>query len=197
MSLNFSGRILEKKLNFFMKQLSRSYFKVKRGQDPEEIKKMPVFQFAPDSNATKKKAKIIYVCGFTLTGALGMPKLVKREQTDPRIVKRPIREVRIPKKLSFVNPDTRVHDVACGYGFTVIAAECKDSSHKLFGCGLNTDSQIGCHFRPKTNQPLVSLLQPVPIQLPIDDKVKVVQVSCGRAHTICQTSDGQSNKIVK
>lgn len=32
-------------------------------------------------------------------------------------------------------------DLACGYGFTVYAVD--SNQYKLFGCGLNTDSQIG------------------------------------------------------
>lgn len=36
----------------------------------------------------------------------------------------------------------QVTDVACGYGFTVFAVRTKEK-YKLFGCGINTDSQIG------------------------------------------------------
>jgi hypothetical protein len=36
----------------------------------------------------------------------------------------------------------QIVDVACGYGFTALAANTREK-YKLFGCGINTDSQIG------------------------------------------------------
>lgn len=38
----------------------------------------------------------------------------------------------------------QIEDLACGYGFTVYAVDSKE--YKLFGCGLNADSQIGKSF---------------------------------------------------
>jgi hypothetical protein len=74
----------------------------------------------------------------------------------------------------------------------VIAAVVRDSSHRLFGCGINTDSQLGyqCPPTPK-GQPLMCLLTPVPIRLPIDERDCVVRVSCGRSHTVCLTKSGE------
>jgi len=40
-----------------------------------------------------------------------------------------------------INTSFQIKDLACGYGFTVYAVE--SNQYKLFGCGLNTDSQIG------------------------------------------------------
>lgn len=39
----------------------------------------------------------------------------------------------------------QVKDVACGYGFTLFSVEpnFEKGVHKVFGCGINTDSQIG------------------------------------------------------
>lgn len=37
----------------------------------------------------------------------------------------------------------QITDIACGYGFTLVATKNKDKNLKLFGCGLNSDSQIG------------------------------------------------------
>jgi len=39
------------------------------------------------------------------------------------------------------NTPFQIKDLACGYGFTVYAVD--SNQYKLFGCGLNTDSQIG------------------------------------------------------
>jgi SAM-dependent methyltransferase len=36
----------------------------------------------------------------------------------------------------------QIVDVACGYGFTALAANTRGNA-KVFGCGINTDSQIG------------------------------------------------------
>lgn len=85
-----------------------------------------------------------------------------------------------------------MHDVACGYGFTVVAASAKDTEHKLFGTGLNNNSQIGYHLDASTREPLDRLARPTPIQLPLINKnERVLQVACGRAHTIVMTSEKQ------
>lgn len=39
----------------------------------------------------------------------------------------------------------QIKDLACGYGFTVYA--CNNKDYKLFGCGLNTDCQIGRYYK--------------------------------------------------
>ena len=39
---------------------------------------------------------------------------------------------------------TQIVDVACGYGFTALAVSAKEK-YKLFGCGINTDSQLGTY----------------------------------------------------
>jgi SAM-dependent methyltransferase len=36
----------------------------------------------------------------------------------------------------------QIVDIACGYGFTSFAANTRENA-KVFGCGINTDSQIG------------------------------------------------------
>jgi SAM-dependent methyltransferase len=36
----------------------------------------------------------------------------------------------------------QIVDVACGYGFTALAANTREK-YKVFGCGINADSQIG------------------------------------------------------
>ncbi len=82
--------------------------------------------------------------------------------------------------------------------FQVIAAVVGDSSHRLFGCGVNTDSQIGYHETPGTNgSPLMMLIKPVPIMLPIGDNAKVTKVSCGRSHTVCLTNRGERKALSK
>jgi len=96
-----------------------------------------------------------------------------------------------------------VYDVAAGAGFTVIAAICHKTPYTLFGCGLNTDSQIG-YQESRPNAPLIAIENVVPIHLPIEASFNnkkgsseitkpnevVKKVAAGRAHTICLTSKG-------
>ena len=58
----------------------------------------------------------------------------------------------------------QVTKVASGYGFTVAAIKTNEQ-HKIFGTGLNTDSQIGYHA-PRIGHPLEMLLSPAPIYIP-------------------------------
>lgn len=65
--------------------------------------------------------------------------------------------------------------IACGYGFTVVAIK-TDEQHKLFGTGINTDSQIGYHA-PRMGHPLELLLSPAPIYIPyksLETKVRFI-----------------------
>lgn len=73
-----------------------------------------------------------------------------------------------PSKLS----PLQVTQIATGYGFTVAAIK-TDEQHKVFGTGINTDSQIGYHA-PRMGHPLELLLSPAPIYIPyksLDTKV--------------------------
>lgn len=49
----------------------------------------------------------------------------------------------------------QVTDVACVYGFTAFAVHNKEK-YKLFGCGINTDSQIG-----KSDNNILTVFQPI------------------------------------
>lgn len=67
--------------------------------------------------------------------------------------------------------------IAAGYGFTVASIK-TDQQHKVFGTGINTDSQIGYHA-PRIGHPLELLLSPAPIYLPyksLETKVKNIQI---------------------
>lgn len=67
----------------------------------------------------------------------------------------------------------QVTKFACGYGFTIAAVETNEQ-HKVFGTGINTDSQIGYHA-PRIGHPLELLLSPAPIYIPyksLETKVK-------------------------
>lgn len=165
-----------------------------RPQDPEQVATMEEYEFAGEKHSTKR-SKSVFCWGFSATGALGRHSIFGRSQKADGQLEMPKRTViRAPQRLRFVNPRCHVYDVAAGSGFTVIAATYDGTSHVLFGCGLNTDSQIGCQFN-HSNEPLVCVAEPVPIDLPLDstkrnrqNAEKVIKVACGRAHTVCLTN---------
>ncbi|RWS05860.1 Williams-Beuren syndrome chromosomal region 16 protein-like protein [Dinothrombium tinctorium] len=170
---------INRSVDFTVKRWAKT---LKRGQDPEKVKQMPVFQFV-GKNLEKKTR--VYTWGSAETGALGIANLVKPSDR----FKKPRPAVWRPLRLTFFNL-MKVYDVGCGYGFSVFAAVASDTTKRLFGTGINTDSQIGYH-ESENKKFLGVLIKPSPIDLPIYESTKVKKVSCGRAHTVCLTSDNE------
>lgn len=138
---------------------------------------MPVYQYVIEKPRLQTR---IYVWGFAQFGALGMSNYVK-----PRDGKRPLVKQHRPARLDFAEKH-EVTDVACGYGFTVFAVKSTNLT-KVFGTGLNSDSQIGYHA-PVRGHPLEFIIEPAPIEIPFNSSsTKVTQVACGRAHSIILT----------
>lgn len=164
-------------------------FKYYKPQNPEEVAKMDTYQFVNDS-LQEKRSESLFGWGFASTGGLGIESFLMNQDPDyPRL-----KTIRAPRLISFFNSNCKIYDIAAGYGFTVIAATYKKTSHLLFGFGLNTDSQLGVQFNQQ-NEPLSCVANPVPINLPLNDQQtsakiqeKVIKVSCGRAHTVCLTN---------
>ncbi|XP_050432299.1 RCC1-like G exchanging factor-like protein [Adelges cooleyi] len=119
----------------------------------------------------------LYTWGMAEHGALGDLRIRSRERKITFIYR--------PVRMRFAYSH-QIKDVACGYGFTVYAVESKD--HKLFGCGLNTDSQIGYHD-PRRGHPLGMVLANVPIQILFkNSNTRIKAVAAGRAHTLVLTN---------
>lgn len=173
-----------------------------RSQNPEDLEEMPVYEFTNLKPSRKKHKTNVFSWGFSATGALGNEAHMKQRMVKggtflvPKTMMK-----RAPQRLRFVTPETTVYDVAAGSGFTVIAATVHKTPYILFGCGLNTDSQIG-YQETIQHEPLVCVANVVPIRLPIDankneisvnenPKDKVIKVAAGRAHTFCLTSSGK------
>lgn len=135
----------------------------------EEAKLLPVFQYPVSSKGDRR----VYVWGLAEHGALGNGLENKKRKI------RPHQTVRYPHRLHFAEKH-KVVDIACGYGFTAFAVDAKDG-YKVFGCGINTDSQIGYHA-PHRDHPLGLVLAPAPVELPVHGRVK--KVAAGRAHLI-------------
>ncbi|XP_054163253.1 RCC1-like G exchanging factor-like protein [Oppia nitens] len=165
---------------------------IPRGQNPKQVDAMPVFQYTQSDKPSAKRRRYVYCWGYSGGGALGRLSLIKRTKFKNRPQLPPIETVTAPLKSNFIDIQTTVTDVAAGFGFTVIAAVVRDSSHRLFGCGINSDSQLGYQSPPTPKgEPLMCLFKPTPIRLPINEKDKVVRVSCGRSHTACLTDKGE------
>ncbi|XP_030216471.1 RCC1-like G exchanging factor-like protein isoform X1 [Gadus morhua] len=139
----------------------------------------PVFQYVGENRKPKHK---VFVWGFSFTGALGLPSLVQPDCGR----KKPRKYQLTPYRLE---TEDQISSAACGYGFTLLSSSTKDLT-KLWGMGLNKDSQLG--FQRTQKSKLVSydyVLEPSPVALPLSHPqgARVLQVACGRAHSLVLT----------
>uniref|UniRef100_A0A3P8WC91 RCC1 like n=1 Tax=Cynoglossus semilaevis TaxID=244447 RepID=A0A3P8WC91_CYNSE len=139
----------------------------------------PVFQYVGQNRKPNHK---VFVWGFSFTGALGIPSFVVPDSGK----KHPRKQQLSPYRLETAE---QISSAACGYGFTLIASSTKDVT-KLWGMGLNKDSQLG--FQRTQQSRLKSfdyVLEPSPVPLPLSEplQTRVIQVSCGRAHSLVLT----------
>nr|XP_061818729.1 RCC1-like G exchanging factor-like protein isoform X2 [Nerophis lumbriciformis] len=145
----------------------------------EKGSSVPVFQYVGQH---KKPSHKVFVWGFSFTGALGIPSFVVPDSGR----KKPRKYQLTPYRLETAE---QISSAACGYGFTLIASSTKDVT-KLWGMGLNKDSQLG--FQRTQHSRHVSydyVLEPSPVALPLAEpqRTRVAQVSCGRAHSLVLT----------
>ncbi|XP_075851503.1 RCC1-like G exchanging factor-like protein isoform X2 [Microcebus murinus] len=145
----------------------------------------PVFQYVGDRAARVDR---IFVWGFSFSGALGVPTFVlPGSGPKTRAGRRSYRRIQpVPYRLEL---DQKISSAACGYGFTLLSSKTKDVT-KVWGMGLNKDSQLGFHrSRKDTTRGYEYVLEPSPIPLPLDrpQETQVLQVSCGRAHSLVLT----------
>lgn len=151
----------------------------KKVHDPSEEELLPIFQY-PISKSTDRR---VYVWGFAETGALGIH--LPRGKKGKKSYKNNFKLVWHPMRSSFAERFD-ITNIACGYGFTVASIKTSEQ-HKVFGTGINTDSQIGYHS-PRRNHPLELLLSYAPIYIPYKSlECEIKAVAAGRAHTIILT----------
>ncbi|KAM3868540.1 RCC1-like G exchanging factor-like protein [Diretmus argenteus] len=139
----------------------------------------PVFQYVGER---RKPTHKVFVWGFSFTGALGIPSFVVPDSGR----KNPRKHQLTPYRLETEN---KISSAACGYGFTLIASSTKDVT-KLWGMGLNKDSQLGFQrSQHSRHQSYDYVLEPSPVALPLvkPQQTRVLQVSCGRAHSLVLT----------
>lgn len=136
------------------------------------------------------KAERVYVWGCAATGALGISSYVRHQEKKQKYLAQMSR----PARLRFLLEHNLVaKSVDCGYGFTALILKGRDRKSKLYGCGINTDSQLGFHkSSEKPDMVLDYITEPVLIPLPLEDpdSSEVIDVSCGRAHTVVLTTEG-------
>ncbi|KAK3912656.1 RCC1-like G exchanging factor-like protein [Frankliniella fusca] len=163
--------------------LNQRYFSVQSILNKKKLNDpLPVFDYGAHSERVRR----VYAWGVAETGALGNYTAKLREK-----MKRLAEFYHHPIRLNF-GQLYKVLDLACGYGFTAFAVEpdLLRGPHKVFGCGVNTDSQIGYHA-PRRDHPLAILLNPAPIEIPFKDvKSKVTGLAAGRAHLLVLTDEG-------
>lgn len=157
----------------------RAWANPRRLQNPNILKGIPTFDFVGDGKL--KKTRMVYVCGLGAVGSLGIQKYYKPEKKNFEELKD--RDLGQPtfRRVGIFSSSDKIRDIACGYGFTIVACEVDDSSHTALGFGLNNYSQIGYQaIRP--GYPLEIVSTPSPIVVPT--KTPIAKVACGRSHSL-------------
>nr|XP_016800754.1 RCC1-like G exchanging factor-like protein isoform X8 [Pan troglodytes] len=111
-----------------------------RREAAEAEAEVPVVQYVGERAA---RADRVFVWGFSFSGALGVPSfVVPSSGPGPRAGARPRRRIQpVPYRLEL---DQKISSAACGYGFTLLSSKTADVT-KVWGMGLNKDSQLGFH----------------------------------------------------
>ncbi|XP_020861348.1 RCC1-like G exchanging factor-like protein isoform X3 [Phascolarctos cinereus] len=154
-----------------------------RREAAEAEAEAPVFQYVGER---ARRADRIFTWGFSYTGALGLPSLVKPSADGPAAGRKPRAIQPVPYRLEL---DARISSAACGYGFTLLSSQTRDIT-KVWGMGLNKDSQLGFHRSQRgKSRGYEYVLEPSPVPLPLDrpQETRVLQVACGRAHSLILT----------
>ncbi|CAH8558438.1 unnamed protein product [Dicrocoelium dendriticum] len=125
-----------------------------------------------------------FVFGYSATGALGIERLVVPKDSTPPVYGL-YHPVRVPE---LKNPIK----VACGYGFTTYISKFSSTNYSVYGCGINSDGQLGQHRGLsgdlQVGKPVHVLPTPQPIDLPLSKEESELfypsHIACGRAHTV-------------
>ncbi|XP_034943327.1 RCC1-like G exchanging factor-like protein [Chelonus insularis] len=161
--------------------------KIKKIRPPSMIKKprksqlepKPIVQY-PVSGPDDRR---LYSWGLANHGALGTIGRTTKYEDYNFITK--------PRRLYF-GEHHHVRDIACGYGFTLVGVHSKDTDI-VYGCGINTDSQLGYDDNDKIfNQikdEIIPILRSIPLPIK-SNSTKVLGLAAGRAHSIILTSEG-------
>ncbi|KAJ0182252.1 hypothetical protein K1T71_001621 [Dendrolimus kikuchii] len=162
--------------------INRAYATTKKKiHDRNEENQLPIFQY-PVSKSSDRR---VYAWGMAETGALGVH--LPRGKRGRKSYINDFKYFWHPMRSSFAERFD-VTNIACGYGFTLASIKTNEQ-HKIFGTGINTDSQIGYHA-PRMGHPLELLLSPAPIYVPYKSlETKIKAIAAGRAHTLILTDN--------
>ncbi|KAA0183562.1 Williams Beuren syndrome chromosomal region 16, partial [Fasciolopsis buskii] len=86
------------------------------------------------------KGKQVYAFGFAATGALGIKQPILPSENRRR---NQIKAVGYPVKLASFGKNHSPLLAACGYGFTLYVCKHQTFGVGVYGCGLNSDGQLG------------------------------------------------------
>ncbi|PNJ85733.1 RCC1L isoform 4 [Pongo abelii] len=173
-----------------------------RREAAEAEAEVPVFQYVGERAA---RADRVFVWGFSFSGALGVPSfVVPSSGPGPRAGARPRRRIQpVPYRLEL---DQKISSAACGYGFTLLSSKTADVT-KVWGMGLNKDSQLGFHRSRKdkifsmgnnsygqcgrkvVENEIYSESHRIHRMQDFDGHV--VQVACGQDHSLFLTDKGE------
>ncbi|VDN96377.1 unnamed protein product [Rodentolepis nana] len=136
---------------------------------------------------TPKRSSRVYGCGVVVTGALGIKKYVEPEdKLDP---KQKFNEP-VPTHLKYFSvKGVDIKSVHCGFGYSVFIGSHPKLKNAFYGCGLNTDGQLGYQTSRlhgllfnSINVDIVD--EPQLIPMPYHEELMPMAASCGRAHSL-------------
>lgn len=148
---------------------------------------LPTYEFVTKKEIGKR-VKHVYVCGLGATGSLGVQKFYKPRETELKNLRSKDVSTSQFIRLPIFRSGDKINDIACGYGFTIVAAQVEDSSQTALGFGLNSHSQLG-YQASRPGFPLEIVSSPSPIWLPTDEPI--VEVACGRSHSLLKNKAGE------
>lgn len=176
--------ILQKRFIQSISEKRRRFkFRKQRSILGQNTEKFPLYNF----HCNERTDSRVYAWGFAATGALGVHQSLKKQASMQSHM------VNYPSRHSFAER-RQVIDCAAGYGFSLFACKRNSDNISLFGCGLNTDSQISYHKLGGTNnKPMELLIYPAPIFLPKiheNEEIHIEKCAAGRAHSMALSRDG-------
>ncbi|XP_050727668.1 RCC1-like G exchanging factor-like protein isoform X2 [Eriocheir sinensis] len=173
---NLLNRVLQPACLHAVRGKKRAKFR--KPLDPKHAEDLPEFEFI---GKRSRPDTLLFTWGVADHGGLGRASFIRPDASKKQHHRSYVHH---PHRVEF-GEYHKVVDVACGYGYTVLAVN-DESGPSCYGTGLNSDSQVGTH-EPRSGHPLGMLINPAPIDLPVKEKSRVIKVASGRAHTVMLT----------
>ncbi|KAH9284147.1 X-linked retinitis pigmentosa GTPase regulator [Echinococcus granulosus] len=129
----------------------------------------------------------VYGFGVAATGALGIKRYVEPKRVSTH---RPRFTVSVPTHLNYMLVNSiDVKSISCGYGFTIFICSHHKAKRAIYGCGINSDGQLGLqtsriHGSISESLSIDVVPEPRIVPIPQDEELLPLMSSCGRAHSI-------------